>query len=157
MSQGILNKPQALRRRNPVGMTQWVPNQLFDFDRFFESMFDGEGGYLPDPFSTRMDVTETDQAIIVKMDLPGISAQEIDISVENNMLTIRGERREEKEDHDKTKRIHRIERRFGSFSRNMLLPTTVSDNEAVAEFNQGVLVVTLPKTEAAKPRKITVK
>jgi HSP20 family protein len=157
MSQGISNKPQALRRRNPLGMTQWIPNQVMDFDRFFDSMFDGDGGYLPDPFSTRMDVTETDQAVIVKMDLPGMSAQDIDISVENNMLTIRGERREEKEDNDKTKRIHRIERRFGSFSRNMLLPSTVTDSEAVAEFNQGVLVISLPKTEAAKPRRIAVK
>lgn len=156
MSQALSNKPQV-RRRSPFGLTQWIPSQLLDFERFFDSMFDSESGFMPDPFATRMDVSETDQAVIVKMDLPGVTPQDIDISVENNLLTIRGERKEEKEEHDKAKQYHRVERRFGSFSRSVLLPSTVNDQEAAAEFREGVLKITLPKTESAKPRKISVK
>lgn len=156
MSQALSNKPQV-RRRGPFGVTQWIPNQLFDMERLFESFFENEGGFIPDPFSTRMDVSENERAVEVKMDLPGVTANDLDISVENNMLTIRGERKEEKEEGDKSKQFHRIERRFGSFSRSVLLPSMVNESEAVAEFNQGVLKITLPKSESAKPRKIAVK
>lgn len=156
MTQAVTNKPQS-RRRSPFGLGQWVPNQLLDFDRMIDSMFDTNGEFIPDPFHTRMDVSETDQAVIVKMDLPGVTAKNIDISVENNLLTIRGERKEEKEEEDKTKQYHRIERRFGSFSRSLALPCAVNEAEAAAEFKDGVLSVTLPKSESAKPRKIAVK
>jgi HSP20 family protein len=91
------------------------------------------------------------------MDLPGVAGKDIEISVDNNLLTIRGERKEEKEEGDKTKQYHRIERRFGSFSRSLPLPCAVNEAEAGAEFKEGVLTVTLPKSESVKPRKITVK
>jgi HSP20 family protein len=156
MAQTLTTKPQ-IRRRSPFGLGQWLPNQLLDLDRMFDSMFDMSGEFIPDPFHTRMDVSETDQAVTVKMDLPGVAAKDIDISVENNLLIIRGERREEKEETDNAKQFHRIERRFGSFSRSLPLPCAVNEGEAAAEFKEGVLTVTLPKTESAKPRKISVK
>lgn len=156
MAQTIVTKPQ-LRRRSPFGLGQWLPNSMLDLDRMLESMLDTNGDFIPDPFHTRMDVSETEQAVVVKMDLPGVAGKDIEISVDNNLLTIRGERKEEKEEGDKTKQYHRIERRFGSFSRSLPLPCAVSEAEAGAEFKEGVLTVTLPKSESVKPRKITVK
>jgi HSP20 family protein len=156
MAQSITNRPQV-RRRNPLGLGQWFPNSLLDFDRVLDSMFDNSGDFIPDPFQTRVDVSETDQAVLVKMDLPGVAAKDLEISVDNNLLTIRGERKDEREEGDKTKQYHRIERRFGSFSRSLALPCTVNEGESVAEFKEGVLTVTLPKCESAKPRKIAVK
>lgn len=156
MTQTLATKPQV-RRRSPFGLGQWIPNSLLDVERVLESMIDADGGFIPDPFHTRMDVSETDQTVVVKMDLPGVAGKDIEISVENNLLTIRGERKEEKEEGDKTKQYHRVERRFGSFSRTMALPCPVNEGQAAAEFKDGVLMVTLPKCESAKPRKIVVK
>lgn len=156
MAQTLSTKPQV-RRRSPFGLGQWIPTQLLDLDRAFDSMFEINGEFIPDPLHTRMDVSETEQAVIVKMDLPGVSAKDIDISVENNLLTIRGERKEEKEEKDKAMQYHRVERRFGCFIRSLPLPCAVNEGEAVAEFKEGVLTVTLPKSESAKPRKISVK
>lgn len=156
MAHSLTAKPQV-RRRTPFALGQWIPNQLLDLERVFDSMFDTNGEFIPDPFHTRMDVSETDTAVVVKMDLPGVAAKDIDISVDNNLLTIRGERKEEKEETDKAKQYHRIERRFGSFSRSLPLPCAVNEGEAAAEFKEGVLSVTLPKSESAKPKKIAVK
>jgi HSP20 family protein len=112
---------------------------------------------MSDAVNARMDVIETDQSCEVVMDLPGVKADEVDIHVENNVLTIRGERREEKEERDERRQFHRVERRFGSFARSVVLPCPVNDAEAAAEFRDGVLKIVLPKTETAKPRKISVK
>ncbi len=156
MSQSVSTKSNV-RRRAPFGLAPWIPRDLFDFERFFESMFDSEHGLSTEAFGTRIDMIETDQTVEIKMDLPGVAPGDIDVHVENNVLTIRGERKEEKEQNDKARQFHRIERRFGSFSRSMVLPCPVNDAEAAAEFKDGVLKVTLPKTETAKPRKIAIK
>ena len=156
MAHTIATKPQV-RQRNPFRLGQWFPSSLLDLDRVLESMLDANGDFIPDPFHTRMDVSETDQAVVVKMDLPGVAGKDLEISVDNNLLTIRGERKEEKEEGDKAKQYHRIERSFGSFSRSLPLPCAVNEDEAAAEFKEGVLTITLPKSESAKPRKISVK
>jgi HSP20 family protein len=102
-----------------------------------------------------LDVSETDAAVEVRMDIPGAEAKELDIQVSGNVLTIRGERKEEKE--EKRKTYHRIERRVGSFSRSITLPTTVKEEGIDAKYQDGVLTVVLPKTEEARPKKVQVR
>ncbi|HMO14078.1 MAG TPA: Hsp20/alpha crystallin family protein [Pirellulaceae bacterium] len=156
MSKTLINRPEG-QRRTPFGMVPWFNNDVFDIERLMNSVFNGETGLTAEALVARMDVIETDHNIEVMMDLPGVQPGEIDIRVENNLLTIRGERTENKEEKDEKRQFHRIERRYGNFSRSVVLPCAVNDAEAVAEFKDGVLKVVLPKTEMAKPRKIKVK
>lgn len=102
-----------------------------------------------------IDLSETDKAVEVKLDVPGVKAKEIDIQLNGNLLTVSGERKEEEEKKGKT--FHRIERRYGSFSRSVTLPCPVQEDEVAAEYRDGVLSITLPKTEEAKSKKIAVK
>ena len=83
-----------------------------------------------------LDLSETDTAIEVRMDLPGITAKDIDIQVSGNVLTVSGQRKEEKEEKGKT--FHRVERRYGSFSRSVTLPCAVEESEVAAEYHDGV-------------------
>lgn len=102
-----------------------------------------------------LDMSETPNTIEVRMDVPGMKAEEIDIQLANGVLTISGERKEEKEEKGKT--FHRMERHYGSFSRSMTLPSTVAEDKVDAQYHDGVLTVSLQKTEEAKSRKIKVK
>ncbi|MBI1904316.1 MAG: Hsp20/alpha crystallin family protein [Planctomycetia bacterium] len=103
----------------------------------------------------RADVSETETAVEVRLDLPGVKPEEIDIQVSGNVLTVSGERKEEKEEKGKT--FHRVERTWGSYSRSVMLPCGVNDAEAAAQYKDGVLTITLPKTEEAKTHKIKIK
>ena len=91
---------------------------------------------------------------MLEAELPGMSREDFDLSVENNVITLRGERRFEKE--DETDNYHRVERSYGSFTRSFTLPQTVSADGATAEYRNGVLRVTLPKREETKARRIEV-
>jgi len=102
-----------------------------------------------------IDVSETDTAVDVRMDVPGVTAKDIDIQVNGNLLTVSGERNEEKEEKGKT--FHRIERSYGNFSRSITMPCAVAENEVAAEYNDGVLTIKLPKKEESKAHKIKVK
>jgi HSP20 family protein len=84
-----------------------------------------------------------------------MAAKDFDIEVNGNIVTVRGERKEEKEEKGKT--FHRVERRYGSFSRSMTLPCNVNEDEVAAEYASGVLTVTLPKREDTAPKKVSVK
>lgn len=106
-------------------------------------------------FAPSVDMSETDKAIEVRLDLPGMNAQDIEVRVNQNVLTVSGERKEEKDEKGKT--FYRMERFAGRFSRAITLPSTVAEDEVVADYKEGVLTVTLPKVEAVKARKITVK
>jgi HSP20 family protein len=101
-----------------------------------------------------MDLAETDTALEVKLDLPGVAVGDIDIQLHGRTLTISGERHQEQEEKGKT--YHRLERRAGSFSRCFTLPYPVEEDEVAAAFHEGVLTITLPKTEDAKTRKISI-
>ena len=102
-----------------------------------------------------VDIYENDQhEIVLKAELPGITREDIDLRVENNTLTIRGERKRQQE--AKQENYHRVERLYGSFSRSFSLPSTVNTEKVRAEFRDGVLTVTLPAREEAKPRQIQV-
>jgi len=111
--------------------------------------------WFPASIAPNIDVSETDHAVEVRMDLPGIKPEEIDIQLSNNLLTVSGERKEEKEEKGKT--FHRVERRMGSFSRSVLLPCCVQETKVDAKYQNGVLSISLPKTEEAKSHKIKVK
>jgi HSP20 family protein len=101
-----------------------------------------------------LDLSETDQTFEVRLDVPGVNPKEIDIQLNANVLTISGERSEEKEEKGKT--YHFVERSFGSFSRSVSLPSPVKEDAIEARYKDGVLTVTLPKTEEAKSRKIAI-
>jgi HSP20 family protein len=102
-----------------------------------------------------MDLYQTDAAVVVKMGLPGVKPEDIQVSVDNGVLNIRGELKEEKE--EKERMYHLRERRFGSFSRSVTLPSNVSAEKADAQFENGILTLTLPKAEEAKAKMITVR
>jgi HSP20 family protein len=105
-------------------------------------------------WSPLCDIYEDGESIVVKTEIPGVDRSDIDVQVENNVLTIRGERKREKE--SKAENVYRAERFYGSFSRSFTLPVTVDTERIKAEYRDGILHVTLPKVEAAKPRKIKV-
>ncbi|MCA9134063.1 MAG: Hsp20/alpha crystallin family protein [Planctomycetales bacterium] len=102
-----------------------------------------------------LDVSETDNAFEVRMDSPGMATKDFDIQVHGNCVTLSGRRQEEKEEKGKT--YHRMERRSGSFSRTLTLPCDINEDEVAAQYLNGVLSVTLPKSEKSKPKKISVK
>ena len=100
------------------------------------------------------DIYETDDELIVKAELPGVDPKMVDVRLENNVLSIRGERRFER-NVDK-ENYHRMERLYGSFCRSFSLPTSVEADKIRADFKDGVLTLTLPKTESAKAKKIEI-
>lgn len=104
--------------------------------------------------SPSVDLSETDDSLQIRMDVPGIKADEINIEVSGNTIRISGEHKEEKEEKGKT--FHRVERRSGSFSRALALPAAVKEDKVCAECKDGVLTITLPKTEVAKTQKVKV-
>jgi len=102
-----------------------------------------------------LDMYETDNDVIVEAPLPGVKPEEIDIQVNGNVLTIKGERKEEKKE-EEASYVYQ-ERSFGSFCRSVTLPTDVDVDKADAAFEHGVLTLTLPKSEAVKPKTIKIK
>jgi len=106
------------------------------------------------PWSPAVDIFETENELVLKADLPDVDKNNVDVRVENQTLTISGERKFEKEDAGKG--YHRIERSYGTFVRSFAVPNTFDTENVAAEYQNGVLTVKLPKKEAAKPRQIKV-
>ncbi len=122
-----------------------------DFDKLFRGFAFGDASGL----SPAADVVETENEIQVKVDLPGHSAKDIEVKLEGDTLTIQSERKAEKQ--EKGENYLRTERSYGQFSRSFVLPSIVDGSKLEARYVNGVLTVTLPKREAAKPRVIEVK
>jgi HSP20 family protein len=101
-----------------------------------------------------VDIYENKDQIVIEAELPGMSREDFDLSFENNIITLRGERRFEKK--DESDNYHRVERSYGSFTRSFTLPPTVSGEGITAEYRNGVLRVTLPKREEVKARRIEI-
>jgi HSP20 family protein len=114
-----------------------------------------ENGALTSSWIPACDVFEDKDAVKIVAEVPGVKAEDVKISLENNLLTIRGEKRQEAE--ESTDRVHRYERTYGSFERAFALPTTVDPEKIAANYANGVLTVTIPKAERARPREIPVK
>jgi HSP20 family protein len=128
-----------------------------DLDRFFDRFGDFKMQELPalGDWAPCTDVSETKDALVVKTEVPGLDPKDIQISLQEQMLTIKGEKKQEKEDQDE--HYHRVERRYGSFVRTVLLPVGVDGSKVTAAFKNGLLSVTLPKTTAAKGTTISIK
>jgi HSP20 family protein len=106
-------------------------------------------------WAPRVDIAETENAFEIKAEIPEVNKEDVKVTVYNGILTIRGERKQEKEEHGK--KFHRIERKYGSFTRNFTLPDNVDETDIQAAFKDGILNLQIPKTEAAKPKAIEVK
>lgn len=125
------------------------------FDRFFEdfelpTLFSEETTFTP-----AFDVYETEKELIIKAEVPGIDKKDISINLSDGLLTIKGEKKQEKE--EKSENYRCVERRYGTFSRTVRLPFEVEVDKVDATYKDGVLKITVPKSEAAKPRKIEIK
>ena len=125
-------------------------------DRMFDRTITAPDSWMePDSWNLALDVAETGDEFLVKASLPGIKPDELEITYNANVLTIKGETKEEKEVDEK--RYHLRERRYGSFSRSISLPTTVKPDAIEASYDAGVLTLHLPKAEEAKPKRIQIK
>jgi HSP20 family protein len=101
-----------------------------------------------------VDITETDTAYLIKGEIPGVNKEDIKVNIENGMITMSGERKQEKE--EKNKKFHRVERSYGSFMRSFRVPDNVDESAIKAEFKDGMLNVTMPKSAQAKPKSTNV-
>ncbi len=128
-----------------------------EMDRLWDSFLEGglrkrggEGEWLPS-----LDVAETKNELVVKAEVPGMDPKDIDISLSDGVLTIRGEKRQEKE--EKEADYHVVERSYGSFMRSVQLPTEVQSDKISASYKNGILRITLPKSEEAKKKEVKIK
>jgi HSP20 family protein len=145
-----------------VRLTRWEPirelaNLQDRMNRLFNDSFSpvtSQESLAAGSFVPPVDVYEDEQAIRLKMEVPGIDEKDIDIRLENNLLTVHGERKLESE--TKEENYHRIERSYGSFIRSFTLPNTVNTEAVNAGYAKGVLTITLGKLAAARPKQIKV-
>jgi HSP20 family protein len=148
-----------------VGVTGYrEPAGLFGLqrlNRFLDEAFAGmptpeNGSVITSNWFAPTDVTEATDAIQISMELPGVEPDEVRLSLENNILTVRGEKKQQQGE-ESSERVHRSERTYGRFERAFVLPNTVDPDRVDARYQHGVLFVTVPKAERAKPREIRVK
>jgi HSP20 family protein len=128
-------------------------SQLFD-EAFRNWPYTAEDGSLVGAWIPPVDVVEEKDAVRIVAELPGVKPEDVKIALENNVLTIRGEKRQVAQ--ERTERVHRYERTYGLFERSFSVPDTVDAEHVRAAYDNGVLTITLPKAERAKPREITV-
>jgi HSP20 family protein len=143
-------------------LTPWRPFEFDkirrEMDRLWDSFLEGRSvrraeddrEWLPS-----VDVSETKNDLVIKAELPGLDPKDIDISMNNGYLTIKGEKKNEKEEKDEN--YHLIERSYGSFTRSVRLPREVQSDKITASFKNGILKITLPKSEEAKKKEIKIK
>jgi HSP20 family protein len=152
----------AMERWRPFGSVErWDPfrglgdiqtevNRLFDTWSGRQGATAGERMWLP-----AIDVHETKDEFVLALDIPGVSEKDVSISITGDLLTVKGERRFERENGEGNT-YHRVERLYGKFERSVQLPTMVQTDKVKASYREGVLTVTLPKAEEVKPREIKI-
>lgn len=153
----------SLVRWNPGRDLAMFPTDILNMQRGINKMFDSffrgsaqdDGDLFPSVWTPAVDVAEHDNEYIVKVELPGVARDDVKITMQENILTIRGEKKQEKETKDSD--FHRVERSYGSFQRSFTLPTHVKNDRIEASFKDGILTVNLPKAEEAKPKQIEVR
>jgi HSP20 family protein len=137
-------------------LTRWNPMRDFvTFDRLFNNFWTGSNTFWPDTLGSgpAMDIKETDQAFILHAEVPGFSPEQIDVHVENGVLFLKGHRQVEEQGEGQ---YHLRERQTVSFQRAFTLPVPVDVDKAQAEFDNGILTLTLPKSQEALPKKISI-
>ncbi|HLI60929.1 MAG TPA: Hsp20/alpha crystallin family protein [Solirubrobacteraceae bacterium] len=145
----------ALIRWEPVTELNTIQNEM---NRLFNTFFDQPGSSGTAQSSSRrwipaMDLVETADHYLVRADLPGVPEEDVTVQMEDNVLTIAGQRTVE---HEQKEGYYRLERAFGSFSRSLTLPDGVNPDQVTAHFNRGVLEITIPKPEQKKPRQVQI-
>lgn len=125
------------------------------FNNFFEGRMSEEGDIALSAWSPAVDIVEREDSFVIEAELPGMKKDDIKISLANDILTIQGEKKSERE--EKKENYHRTERTYGKFSRSFSLPGNIKSDKVEAEFSNGVLRITVPKSEEAKPKQIEVK
>ena len=146
-----------------MALMQWTPMRDLqrireEMDRLLGDVFgrgEGqEGGWHTGGWTPPVDLFETDDALVLKAELPGFAKEDLDIEIRDRTLILKGERRHERE--VKEEQYHRRERAYGRFQRAFTLPTVVEESKVQATFKDGVLELRLPKSEAVKPKRIAI-
>lgn len=153
----------SIVRWNPVRDLATFPSDILGmqkemnkmFNRFFRGGTLDEGDLTPSAWVPAVDLIENDDSYIAKVELPGVSKDDVKITLQDNSLTIRGEKKEEKETTESN--YHRLERSYGSFQRSLALPGSVRSDKVAAEYKEGILTITLPKAEESKRKQIDIK
>lgn len=144
----------SLIRWRPMGEVTNLQSEMNTlFDRFFGRGFDTEGTMTS--LFPITNVSETNDNVVVTAEIPGLDPKDLDISVTGDLLTIKGERKQEKE--EKNEHWHRVERSFGSFTRSFRLPATVVLEKVAADYKNGIVRITMPKTDESKRREVKIK
>ena len=141
----------AITRWDPFREVVALQNRM---NSLFREMNEGDNPLAAASFVPAVDIYEDAKKVVLKLEVPGMEEKDLDVRVENNTLTVRGERKFEKD--EKEENFHRIERRYGSFYRAFTLPTTVDTENVQASYNAGVLKVELNKKAEAQPKQIKV-
>jgi HSP20 family protein len=144
----------VLTRWNPLSELATIQNRI---NRFVRESYSPEGpdeALTTTSFAPPVDIYEDEHTIAVKMEVPGIDERDIDVRIENNTLTVHGERKIEKE--EKEENFRRVERQYGSFTRSFTLPSSVDTGQVSAHYDKGVLKINLAKKAEAKPKQIKV-
>jgi HSP20 family protein len=148
----VLPAMQTLSRFQPFRGASALQDQI---NRLFNDVFEGPSSESSlTTWAPAVDIFETEHELVVKADLPDVDAKDLDIRVENNVLTIRGERKFEKKVSEEN--YLRVERAYGAFARSFSLASTVNSENIKADYQNGVLTLTIPKREEAKPKQIKV-
>jgi len=141
----------AITRWDPFREVAALQNRV---NSLFRDFSEGESSMTTGNFVPAVDIYEDEKRVVLKLEVPGIEEKDLDVSVENNTLTVKGERKFEKE--EKEENFHRIERRYGSFFRAFTLPTSVETENIDAKYENGVLRLELKKKAEAQPKQIKV-
>ena len=144
--------------RRAVGRRPW--GALYNIDEYINQMLGDFGGafteHVEREWRLAVDLSETDEAYIIEADMPGVDKDEVNIELLDDVVTIKGERKSEKSESDEKRGYHRAERSYGGFTRTFRIPDGFKTDDVSASFENGVLRVTLPKPETAKPKRVSV-
>jgi HSP20 family protein len=145
----------ALARWTPMGNFQSFQDEMNRlFNEFFRGGSGGEASWGTYTWAPPVDIYETDDALVLTADLPGVPKDAVSIDIHQNTLMLRGERKPAAE--VPADRYHRVERAYGTFQRSFVLPTLVDQEHVQATYHDGILELRLPKSEAAKPKRIAI-
>jgi HSP20 family protein len=126
-----------------------------EIDRLFEDTF-GRGNNGMSAWSPAVDVRETEKELRLEVELPGINPEDVELTAENGVLTVRGEKKTERKEGDDESRYHMIERSFGTFTRSFQLPKGLDESKIEADYNHGILSIHIPKAALPQPRRIQI-